>query len=81
MSIAHAPIGTLKGAFIFLRAKNGHHERFEGIDIRTARSLELSFDQAPPVQIDGERYQADTYSLGILAGALDVIVAPDKEVR
>lgn len=79
--IAHAPIGTLKGSFIFLRAKNGHHERFEGIDIRTARSLELSFDQAPPVQIDGERYQADTYSLGILAGALGVIVAPDKEVR
>ena len=79
--IAHAPIGTLKGAFIFLRAKNGYHERFEGIDIRTVRSLELSFDQAPPVQIDGERYQADTYSLGILAGALDVIVAPDKEVR
>ena len=79
--IAHAPIGTFKGAFIFFRAKNGHHERFEGIDIRTARSLELSFDQAPPVQIDGERYQADTYSLGILARALDVIVAPDKEVR
>lgn len=79
--IAHAPIGTLRGAFIFLRAKNGHHERFKGIDIRTARSLELSFDQTPPVQIDGERYQADAYSLGILAEALDVIVAPEKGVR
>lgn len=79
--IAHAPIGTLRGAFIFLRAKNGHHEGFKGIDIRTARSLELSFDQTPPVQIDGERYRADAYSLGILAGALDVIVAPEKGVR
>lgn len=79
--IAHAPIGTLRGAFIFLRAKNGHHERFKGIDIRTAHRLELSFDQTPPVQIDGERYQADAYSLGILAGALDVIVAPEKGVR
>lgn len=79
--IAHAPIGTLRGAFIFLRAKNGHHERFKGIDIRTAHSLELSFDQTTPVQIDGERYQADAYSLGILAGALDVIVAPEKGVR
>lgn len=79
--IAHAPIGTLRGAFIFLRAKNGHHEGFKGIDIRTAHSLELSFDQTPPVQIDGERYQADAYSLGILAGALDVIVAPEKGVR
>lgn len=79
--IAHAPIGTLRGAFIFLRAKNGHHERFKGIDIRTAHSLELSFDQAPPVQIDGERYRADAYSLGVFAGALDVIVAPEKGVR
>lgn len=79
--IAHAPIGTLRGAFIFLRAKNGHHERFKGIDIRTAHSLELSFDQTPPVQIDGERYQADAYSLGILAGALDVIMAPEKGAR
>ena len=79
--IAHAPIGTLKGALIFLRAKNGHHKKFRGIDIRTARTLELSFDQAPPVQVDGERYQADAYSLGILAGALDVIAAPEREVR
>lgn len=75
LCIAHPPLSTAKAAWIFLRAKNGHHEHFRQIDVRQCVSLTLEFGRALPVQIDGERIVADRYDIQVAPDALDVYVA------
>lgn len=72
--IAHPPLSTAKAAWIFLRAKGGHHEHFSQIDVRRCTSLTLEFARELPVQIDGERLSATHYDIRIEPQALDVYV-------
>lgn len=75
LCIAHPPLSTAKAAWIFLRAKGGHHEHFRQIDVRQCTSLTLEFDRALPAQIDGERVVAGHYDIQVVPQALDVYVA------
>lgn len=75
--IAHAPVGLLKAAFVFLRAKNGRHLGFREIEAFSARGLHLEFAQPLPVQIDGERLEATEFEIGIEPAALRVIAPSD----
>ena len=71
--IAHAPVGLLKAAFVFLRAKKGRHLGFREIEAFSARGLHLEFDAPLPVQIDGERLEATEFEIGVEPAALRVL--------
>lgn len=71
--IAHAPVGALKAGFVFLCAKNGRHRRFREIESLRAREIVLRFENALPVQIDGERLDATEFSIGVAPAALRVV--------
>lgn len=71
--IAHAPVGALKAGFVFLCAKNGRHRRFREIESLRAREIVLRFEDALPVQIDGERLDATEFSIGVSPAALRVV--------
>lgn len=74
--IAHAPVGALKAGIVFLCAKDGRHRRFREIELLRAREIRLRFDLQPPVQIDGDRFDASEYVVSVEPCALRV-VAPD----
>lgn len=72
---AEAPMGTIEATFKFLRAKNGKHVSYRGIRFDRASQMELRFQPRPPCQLDGEPHIADSYSVSVERGALDVICA------
>lgn len=72
--IAHPPADLARALFIFLRAKTGGHTRFKQIEMRRCRSLHVEFDEAPPVQIDGELIGGRVFDVALEPAALDVLV-------
>lgn len=72
--IAHPPLGPLYAVLIFLLAKNGHHTRFKQLEFFRADSLALAFDASLPVQMDGERFEADEFDIACVPQALSVLV-------
>ncbi len=73
--IAHAPIGMLKAAVIFMRAKNGGHLGYtRELSFARASSIRLSFDKELPVQIDGERFEGVDFDISLQKRALQVFV-------
>lgn len=72
---AEAPMNVVEATFKFLSAKNGKHTRFKNIFFERASALDLTFDQRPPCQIDGEEHLADAYHVTLEPQALDVLVA------
>lgn len=76
--IAHPPIGTLKAAFVFMLAKGGKHRRFKQIEMRTARSLHVAFESAPPAQMDGELIEGSAFDIDIVPDALTVLVPAQR---
>lgn len=71
--IAHAPVGALKAGFVFFCAKNGYHRRFREIESLRAREINLRFDAALAVQIDGERLDATEFFIKVAPAALRVV--------
>lgn len=74
--VAKAPLGILKAAYLFARAKDGKHVGHTGsFDFFDAKSLTLEFDREPPAQIDGEPIHGTKFDIAVLPGALDVYFA------
>ena len=71
--IAHPPADVARALFIFLRAKTGGHTRFKQIEMRRCRSLHVEFDEAPPVQIDGEFIEGRVFDVAVEPDALRVL--------
>lgn len=71
--LAHPPLTPLSATGIFLLAKGGHHTRFKQIELRRACSLEVSFEQEPAAQADGERVRGTRFSVEIEPCALRVL--------
>lgn len=74
--IAHPPLTRRKAAFIFMLAKDGHHTRFGELEFRQVRSLHVEFDEALPVQVDGERLEGTSFDVSVEPRALRVLVPP-----
>ncbi len=74
--IAHPPITRLKGVYVFLRAKSGGHTNMKMMEMFQAKSLEISFSEVPPAQIDGERIEATTFYITMEHDALRVLMPP-----
>lgn len=74
--MAHAPVGVLKAAYVFLRAKNGNHRGCREIESLRVREASLRFDAPLAVQIDGERMEGTEFKISVEPAALRV-VAPD----
>lgn len=73
--IAHPPLSSLHAALIFLLAKEGHHTRFRQIEFFRASGMRISFDAPLAVQMDGERFDADSFDIKCIPAALNVLVA------
>ena len=74
--IARAPLGMLKAAYLFARAKDGKHvKRTDVFDFFGAKSIAIEFDAEPPAQIDGEPISGTKFDIAVLPGALGVYFA------
>lgn len=74
--IAHPPIGPLKAAKVFLKAKEGRHTGYADVlSFGRAARLALSFDEEPPVQIDGEAAHGRRFEISMLPCEIDVLFA------
>ena len=75
LCIAHPPLGVLKALVVFLLSKNAHHTRFKQIEFMKAPAVTLRFEgKIPPVQIDGEPFEAEEFAIRCVPGALRVLV-------
>ena len=75
LCIAHPPLGVLKALVVFLLTKNAHHTRFKQIEFMRAPAVTLRFEgNIPPVQIDGEPFEAEEFAIRCVPGALRVLV-------
>ena len=74
--VAHAPIGMLRAAMIFLKAKDGNHLGYtRELSFARASAVRLSFERELPVQIDGERVEGTEFEISICRQALRVFAA------
>lgn len=79
---ARPPLGLAKAAKIFLKAKEGRHVGYtDALTLGRAGSLSLSFDTAPPAQIDGEVLHAARYEVAVLPRELKVLFASKEGSR
>ncbi len=74
LCIAHPPVSRAKAAYIFLRAKRGRHVGARPIEMLSARSLRIEFDEEPPAQMDGEAIHGRTFEATLEPAALSVLV-------
>lgn len=76
IAVAHAPLGFLHAATIFLKAQRGRHLGYrKELSFWRARSVSLEFDGPLPVQIDGERIEGRRFEISCLPGGLSVLAA------
>jgi YegS/Rv2252/BmrU family lipid kinase len=73
--LAHPPMTASGAIALFARAKNGWHTGDSRIEMHTAQSLTVTFDEAPPAQIDGEKLEGATFDISMHSAALTVIAA------
>lgn len=82
LCIAHPPLSRAAATFIFLLAKEGRHTRFDKVELRRARSLDIRFESPLAVQIDGEKLLGTHFDVSIEPRALRVAApAFASEVR
>lgn len=77
LCVAKAPLGLVKAAYLFLKAKDGGHVSYtDSIQLSRASRVRIEFDAAPPAQIDGESFTGATvFDISLHEGALDVLFA------
>ena len=75
--VAKAPLGMLKAAYLFARAKDGKHVGHTGsFDFFDAKIVVIvGIHREPPAQIDGEPIHGTKFDIAVLPGALDVYFA------
>jgi diacylglycerol kinase (ATP) len=63
---------------VFLGALKGTHPKLPEVAFEQRESLELGFDSAPPMEVDGELRRAanQVVKIDCIAGALSVVAAP-----
>lgn len=75
LCVAHAPIGMLRAAAIFMKAKDGKHLGYtRELSFARASKVQLSFENEPPAQIDGERAKGTDFTIEMRRRALRVFV-------
>ena len=58
---------------LFGLARSGRHVRSSAIETLRVRHAELTFDAAPPCQVDGEALEGTSFSIDLIPSALSVI--------
>ena len=71
--ISHPPISRLAAARAFALAKGGSHTHIKQIQLFQAKSLDITFAEEPPVQIDGEKLTGTSFHVDIEPGALRLL--------
>lgn len=76
LCIAKPPLGLLKAAYLFLKAKDGKHVTHTDVMVFThASGIRVEFDEPPPAQIDGEAIGGSVFDIRTHGHALDVLFA------
>lgn len=76
--IAHPPIGFVRGAKIFLKAKDGKHTGYRDVfSFERASHLSVAFSSPPPVQADGEPLAGDRFDISIRPREIDVLFSTE----
>lgn len=70
-------LGRIGALYYLARLKNGNHEHLKSSTHLVTSQLELEFAEQVPAQCDGERLVGTKFAIGVVPGALDVLVAPD----
>ncbi len=73
--LAHPPMSALSAVTLFARAKSGWHTGDSRVELHTARSLEISFDELPLAQLDGEKLVGRMFNVSMHPAALTVVTA------
>ncbi len=68
--ISHPPISRLAAARAFAKAKGGNHTSIKQIQMLQAKSLDITFTEEPPVQIDGEKLTGTAFHVQVEPGAI-----------
>ena len=77
--ISHPPVSVPHAAFIFLLAKSGKHTKAKPIEMLRADHVHVTFDAAPPAQMDGERIEGTSFDISLEQGALNVLAPTQKK--
>lgn len=73
--VAHPPLSIPKAVMIFLLAKNAHHTKFKQLEFTRASTIEITFKEESPTQIDGEPFQGTKHRITCERRALKVLKA------
>ncbi len=71
--IGHGPLGVMKAATIFLRAKGGNHTGYKEIELLSAKKIHIEFEEEPPAQMDGEIITGTVFDVSMIPDALQVL--------
>lgn len=76
--IAHPPIGLVRAAKLFLKAKDGKHTGYDDVlSFGHASHMSVSFSSPPPVQVDGEPLAGKSFDISILPREIDVLFSTE----
>lgn len=76
LCIARPPLGLLKAAYLFLKAKNGKHVTHTDVmAFSRASGIRVEFDEPPPAQIDGEAFEGTVFDVRTHRHVLTVLFA------
>lgn len=76
--IAHPPIGFMRAARVFLKAKEGRHTGYRDmLSFARASHLSIAFSSPPPVQADGEPLAGDRFDISIRPREIDVLFSTE----
>ncbi len=68
--ISHPPIGRPAAVRAFALAKEGKHTHIKQLQIFQAKNLEITFNEEPPCQIDGEKLTGTTFNVQVKHDAI-----------
>ncbi len=72
---ADAPMSVPKATMLFLLARNARHVGSKQVHFERVKKLNLTFNERPPVQMDGEAHTADCFDIQILHKKFKVLRA------
>ena len=72
---ADAPMSVAKATALFMLARNARHVGSKQVHFDRAKKLNITFNERPPVQMDGEAHTADFFDIEILHHKFKVLKA------
>lgn len=69
--------GRVRAISLILRSKTGLHVHSPIIGIERFKKMQVTFSPKPPVQLDGEPFQGETFEIEVVPQAIHAIVGKD----